>query len=1147
MIFITRIVTVYGSLCSEGRLLFALKYLYTRNIIKEGFGRKERGLMMKKRKWFGLTLLSLCVALGINAHAQGGERTYTFELTEENRYDPLYNMPMSSDKGSEQLANAGTGEEGLEDTLVNGWKNFASSIDVSAYNITYTGSSESVAFYWQMLAKHPEIYYAGGSISYSISGSTICSISPGYTMEQSQVAAQQTEIDAAVADALRYISDDMNDYEKALAIHDWLAVYCEYDSVNLANGTVPDESYTLYGALARQVAVCDGYSKAYQYILDRILGIDCIRVTSDAMHHAWNLVLLDGKYYHVDVTWDDPTSDRIGRVRHIYFLVSDSVIGTVGNQNHDAGDKTEEYAATDNRYQNAGWKDIDTSYVYEGGKWYAIDNTQKKLVVTDDPASTNAEALSYSFGTWKKNSTWFYSSGFAYLQKYGSNLVFNDVKAIYRMDLDTRAFSLLYTPSAVQLPADTASAVYNIYGFKIKGDTLYYSILSDANQEDTIYSAAYPEEKELRGEVHLTGTNRYNETLTADVSPAAGISGTIFYQWYCGDEVIAGANGQTYTLSSGDIGKKISVAVTVDGYSGKLSAQTAAVQKGLLTAPNEQIQVEGRRGDVLSAIALPAGYAWDAPETVMTECGTRNYAVTYCINEALYEPVTGIMAAVAVSCKEHEFDEGSITTMPTLTSTGIRTRHCLYCDATMEETVPVLKELKGEVRITGTCRYGQTLSAAVSFADGIEAGAVYQWYRDDELITGADQAAYLLAAEDIGRVIRALIRADGYDGQLTAQTETIQKAVSEAPKENIQAAGKRGKALSTVVLPQGYSWKTPDTVMTENGSREYDVVYCMDNSLYEEVQGLKALVTVSCETHELDEGIVTVQATKDHPGIIKLQCRYCDYTKEQELAQLTDEQQEGGNGEETGGGSVTGGNGGGTGDGSVTGGSGEGTGNSSVTGGNGEETGDGSVTGGSGNITGEKSTTAGTDATTGGGDAAAEPGTAAGATSDSGQPSGQDDQKTTPESAELKKGQTFTDKKGNLYKITKVSGGTVEATFAGAKKNARSVVIPDSVKYRNRTVRIVSVAGSALKGNRKLTSVTVGKHVTVIGTSAFAGCTKLKTVTLKGTKIKTFGANCLKNIYRTATVKCPKSCRKRYKAKLTAGTGFTKKMKLKTS
>ena len=109
----------------------------------------------------------------------------------------------------------------------------------------------------------------------------------------------------------------MSQWQIALSLHDYLAVHCVYD-----------ESYTYYNAydlLVNGTAVCQGYATAYMDLLNRA-GVSCVAVESEEMNHVWNLVQVDGNWYHVDVTWDDPISDHQGRALHKYFLISDQLM-----------------------------------------------------------------------------------------------------------------------------------------------------------------------------------------------------------------------------------------------------------------------------------------------------------------------------------------------------------------------------------------------------------------------------------------------------------------------------------------------------------------------------------------------------------------------------------------------------------------------------------------------------------------------------------------------------------------------------------------------------------------------------------------------------------------------------------------------------
>ncbi len=125
------------------------------------------------------------------------------------------------------------------------------------------------------------------------------------------------------------ITDGMSDYEKELALHDYIIDVSDYDRAELYPGLGspdPDNSNP-YGTLINGRAICSGYSGTFQLFMD-MLGIECVTVNgaanADREEHAWNMVRLGGEWYCVDVTWDDP----VGLVtnsdfeRHQYFNVT---------------------------------------------------------------------------------------------------------------------------------------------------------------------------------------------------------------------------------------------------------------------------------------------------------------------------------------------------------------------------------------------------------------------------------------------------------------------------------------------------------------------------------------------------------------------------------------------------------------------------------------------------------------------------------------------------------------------------------------------------------------------------------------------------------------------------------------------------------
>lgn len=114
-----------------------------------------------------------------------------------------------------------------------------------------------------------------------------------------------------------------SDYERAVALHDYLALHCRYDA-DLGAAAQADATSKL---LLEGRAVCDGYAHAYGMLLS-MAGIENRFVIGkgDGIEHIWNLVKLDNQWVHVDVTYDDPKPDKNGRVLHSYFGIPDSLI-----------------------------------------------------------------------------------------------------------------------------------------------------------------------------------------------------------------------------------------------------------------------------------------------------------------------------------------------------------------------------------------------------------------------------------------------------------------------------------------------------------------------------------------------------------------------------------------------------------------------------------------------------------------------------------------------------------------------------------------------------------------------------------------------------------------------------------------------------
>lgn len=187
--------------------------------------------------------------------------------------------------------------------------------EISVYNGQTAITANDVALvmdaYGRDYAHH---FWLGNRYGVSYDSKTVYTVAPQYLMTGSTLKKARKEFEAEVDLILAGITEDMTEYEKELYLHDTLAARIIYQESSNAHNA--------YGALVEGIAVCEGYAEAFQYLLHRV-GIQSFIITGDAGGpHAWNMVCIDGTYYHVDLTWNDQKSD----LYHSYFNVSDDVI-----------------------------------------------------------------------------------------------------------------------------------------------------------------------------------------------------------------------------------------------------------------------------------------------------------------------------------------------------------------------------------------------------------------------------------------------------------------------------------------------------------------------------------------------------------------------------------------------------------------------------------------------------------------------------------------------------------------------------------------------------------------------------------------------------------------------------------------------------
>ena len=175
------------------------------------------------------------------------------------------------------------------------------------------------------IVKNVMYYSANFPMKYSIYTNQktgyVISVELDYTYSATQSQQMTTELKNEVNSIKKNIPTT-SEFDKIKYIHDYIINNCIYypgDLDNITNQNV----FTAYGVLVEGSAVCEGYSKAFALLCDEV-GIECKLVTgkskNNGVSHMWNMVKCDGDWYHMDVTWDDPTLPNGSQTLVYYYF-----------------------------------------------------------------------------------------------------------------------------------------------------------------------------------------------------------------------------------------------------------------------------------------------------------------------------------------------------------------------------------------------------------------------------------------------------------------------------------------------------------------------------------------------------------------------------------------------------------------------------------------------------------------------------------------------------------------------------------------------------------------------------------------------------------------------------------------------------------
>lgn len=575
----------------------------------------------------------------------------------------------------------------LEKLIVEGIKACQTSIDVSELGLTRDDINNGAVR--SIINSHPEFISLSGGYTYWTSGSSITKIAFTYLTNAKE---EQQELDAALQEVKSKIdTSGMSDEEIVLAYHEYLTSTVAYAYEDYFNGTIAaNHGYDMYGALVKHSCVCQGYAETMFYLL-REAGLSCAIASSENINHAWNIVKIHGKWYHIDATWDDPVWDMPGRSYHDYFLVSFDTMNknTLINHTKDRTDMVvsaqwgDTYTtAVDTTYESGKfWNGIEKAIFYKDGYWYSISEGSSKTSfnINKYQYSTNINKVLYS-GTakWATPSGGYYPGVYSSIYLRGDNLYFTTPDSLNKIDItSTNVIPTELINIRTQYNSSTGN---NLYAFGEQYGKLVYFITDSPNikkTKDSSNSSKYNKEyAEYTFEMCIS--HKWDAGVVTK-EPTYTSTGTKKYTCTnCGETKIETIAKLVCTSHVWDSGK----VVTAPTY--KTEGIKKYTCKNCGTTKTETI-----------AKLVCTNHAWDAgvvtkQPTYKTE-GTRKYTCTNC-GETKTETIAKLV------CMTHAWDNGTVTKKATYTATGVRKYTCKTCGAAKQVTIARLKLAKVTVK-----------------------------------------------------------------------------------------------------------------------------------------------------------------------------------------------------------------------------------------------------------------------------------------------------------------------------------------------------------------------------------------------------------------------------------------------------------------
>lgn len=383
--------------------------------------------------------------------------------------------------------------------------------------------------------------------------------------------------------------EGMEPWQIILSVHEYIVTHCTYDSTGANNS---------YGCLVDGKTACYGYSRLFLEVMER-LDIPCKVViaedSGDGVGHAWNVVELDGNWYHIDLTWDDPTGcPTYGFGLHKHFLKSDKQFNTEDN-GHNFPWATD-VTCDNEKFSTAPlWDDVESPVVFLDAQTMLLRrNTSETLCIYAVDCRTMEETLLYEENLPVVSlSTGSFLCGSYGLSLYEGRIYFTNSKEVLSILPDG-------TDRQVEYTHDTTLDSY-IISCDVQKGTLFYS-LADSTGSYTDHETSLS--------VTPAHVHSYSSRI---ISPTCMEGGYTQWSCDCGIQYETDRTATTDHILSEEIVNKAGVEFL------RRSCQTCdyATEEEYVTVPSESTEetapIAKDNGSLLNVIGKMGPLKWLVP------------------------------------------------------------------------------------------------------------------------------------------------------------------------------------------------------------------------------------------------------------------------------------------------------------------------------------------------------------------------------------------------------------------------------------------------------------------------------------------------------------------------------------------------------